>query len=82
VLGCHALLIHLPHCHQSQFRQWQDQWRRLEPLLRRGERCDGRLSNVRMRMEKLVGGHTVTQKCRAVHEVPHCPGSIMTAGDM
>ena len=49
--GCHALLIHLPHCHQSRSRQWQDQWRRLEPLLRRGERCDGRLNNVRMWMQ-------------------------------
>lgn len=61
MVRCHAPLIHLPHCHQSRFRQWQDRWRRLEPLLRRGERCDGRLSNVPMRTESLAGSHTVTQ---------------------
>jgi hypothetical protein len=63
-------LIHLPHCHQSRSRQWQDRWRRLEPLLRRGERCDGRLSDVRM----LVGGHNVTQKCKRSSRGPTMSG--------
>ena len=75
MVGCHAPLIHLPHCHQSRSRQWQDQWRRLEPLLRRGERCDGRLSNV------MESGWAVTLSQKRVEQFTRSPTarvSIMT----